>query len=298
MALWGLSATVVWNKGGRSRGRPQEEWRGKTPVGAIKEAGEAGTRVLPESGLGARGSMPGPRPLRPARDSPRIWQPAQPFPASQPLYFYSSPFDYYYYSFPRKAGTRDCPNERRRGRHFPGKAQRASAPGAPEREPEGSARPRTLLRAGRGLTATRGAPLTAQQPPTHASAARVPGLTFSGAAHPRTPVPSLLPAPPRPFHCQPGAAGTRPGHPLRPPERPCPGSLGPCADHRPGPVPLGGRGPPFSPSAPPTPHLQEPFAPSGQPRPGLAARPRIPPPSLNAQDAPGSSPATGILPLL
>ena len=46
---------VVRNKEGRSGGRPQEERWGRTPAGGILEAGEAGTGVLLESGLGARG---------------------------------------------------------------------------------------------------------------------------------------------------------------------------------------------------------------------------------------------------
>lgn len=81
MALERLSAlaVVVRNKEGRSGGRPQEERWGRTPAGRILEAGEAGTRVLLESGLGARGGRAGPRP---ARDSLRIWRPAQPFPES------------------------------------------------------------------------------------------------------------------------------------------------------------------------------------------------------------------------
>lgn len=202
--------------------------------------------------------------------------------------------------FPRKAGTRDCPSERRRGRHFPGKAQRASAPGAPEREPEGSARPRALLRAGRGLTAARDAPLTAEQPSALAPAARVPGLTFSGAARPRTPVPSLRPAPPRPFHCQPGAAGARPGHPRSPPRAALPGVPWPL--HR----PLPPISPPRRPGASLLPLLRpELRIPRSspilrvQPRPGPRGwTPHPSSSSLLAQDAPGSSPAAGILPLL
>lgn len=247
--------------------------------------------MLLESGQGAPGGRAGPRPPRPARDSQRDWRPAQPFATSQLLYFYSL-FPIIIIFFPRKAGTQDCPSEQCRGRHFPAKALRASAPGAPEREPEGSARPRTLLRADPGFTAAGGTRLPASSSPLP----RVPRLTFPSAARPRASVPFLRPAPPRPFHCQPEAAGAQPGTPKRPCRAPSVPAQPIALDRSPS---VAGR---LLPSSLFAPNSSSPGAQRSlqvQPCPGPAAGPRIPPPpSLFAQDAPSSSPATGILPLL
>lgn len=234
--------------------------------------------MLPQRGLGALGGRAGPACRAPhairtatgARRSPFLRRNHSP---CIPSFLIINIF------FPRKEGTRDCPSELRRGRHFPGKARRALAPGAPEREQEGSARPRVLLRAGPGFTAVR----VLVPPP------RVPRLTFPGAACPQAPGPSLRLAPPRPFHCQPEAAGALPGRPRRPPSGPQP----------PGRFPLGGRALPssFCASNSTSPGALQSL--QVQPCPGPAAGPRIPsPPSLLAQDAPSSSPAAGILPLL
>lgn len=187
-----------------------------------------------------------------------------------------------YIFFPRKAGSRDWPSGRRRGRHFPGTARRAAAPGAPEREPEGSARPRALLRAGRGLAGLTA--LAAPGPPRGSLRPRPrrprppPDLPRRGAARPRPPAPSLRSAPPRPFHCQPGAAGARPRTPG-----------GPRAAHRPGAAPLGGRAPPSSAPAPRTPHPGSPPLPAWPASPRPAAGPRIPPPPPSS---PGMPPAS------
>lgn len=274
-------AIVVRTKRAGAEGAPARKG-GERHHRRSSGGGRGWNQGAPGERAGRQGRSPAPRP---ARHSHRAWLSAQPFPSSQPLYFYSLfPYYYYYYFFPRKAGTRDCPSEPRRGRHFSGEAQRASAPSAPEREPEGSARPRALLRAGPGLTAARGARPAAQQPPALASAARVPGLTFAGAARPRTPVPSLRPAPPHPSIVSPSSRRPAPA-----PRSPPPPGSNPSA---------AGRLPPPS-SAPQTPHPQEPAAPSW----ASLARGRAPDSrpfsSLpHRQDALGSSPAAGILPLL
>lgn len=233
--VWPLRGSVPWplscgtksagaegaprRKGGEGHPRGEFWRRARLELGCSWRAGWA---------PGEAGLVPAPRAIRSASGARRS-------PFLSPRHFTFIPFhrNYYYY-FPAQSRNLGLPKLAAEGPPFPGEsAARASAPGAPERKPEGSARPRTLLRTGLGLAAARGAPLTARQPQTLAPGARVPGLTFSGAARPRTPVSSLHPAPPRPLHCQPGAAGARPGHPRRPPERPCLGSLGPCADHRP-----------------------------------------------------------------
>lgn len=101
------------------------------------------------------------------------------------------------------------------------------------------------------------------------------------------PVPSLRPAPPRPFHCQPGAAGAQPGHPGRPPNGPAGLPRPPAQPPVPVPVPLVGWAPLSSLFAPNSASLGARHFLRFQPRPGPTAGLRIPPPpSLFAQDAP------------
>jgi hypothetical protein len=181
-----------------------------TRKGGERHRGAAGSGEHLEpggrAGAGRQGWSRPPRPARVAR-----W-PARPFPALQPLHF-DSLFLYVIMLiiFPRKACSRDWLAERQRGRHFPGKAQRASEPGAPEREPEGSARPRALLPpARRGAHGTRGA---AQQPRSSPARRPRPDLPWRGTARLRPAVLSLRSAPPRP------SIVAQPGH-LRGPEGP------------------------------------------------------------------------------
>ncbi|XP_029056746.1 extensin-like [Monodon monoceros] len=100
--------------------------------------------------------MPGTRPLRPARDSPRIWRPAQPFPASQPLYFYSSRLRLLLLFFPAQSGNPGLPKRAAEGPPFPressarvgtgrpGKGTRGEcpAPNPPPRRPGTHSHPR------------------------------------------------------------------------------------------------------------------------------------------------------------
>lgn len=207
----------------------------------MPEAGEAVTRVLLESGQGA----PGGRPVA-ARRAPhaiRNVTGARRSPLLRRNYFtFISSFLIIIIFFPRKAGTQDCPSERCRGRHFPAKAPRASAPGAPEREPEGSARPRTLLRADPGFTAA-GGPRLPATPPDLPRRGPPPGLA-----------PFPPPGAPAPFHCQPEAAGAQPGTPKRPCRAP---SVPAQPQFQTGPPQWPGAGFP-PPSSPQTPHHQEP----------------------------------------
>lgn len=237
MALGGrnaLLAIVVWNKEGRSGGRPHEERRKRTPRArrSRRASGKWGAPGSP----GVQAGPPSPARARSPR-SPVTFRPPLP----------------YSHLFPRKAGIRGCPGEPRRGRHFPGKARRASAPGAPEREPEGSARPRALLRAG-----------------------RAPG---SGVLAPGAAAPSLRPAPPRSFHCQPGSrrpARRPPRPPRRSPRRPGASLLRPLRPELR--IPGSRRSPRASLArgAPPAPHPSS-AAPLARP-PGPAPAAGVPPP--------------------
>lgn len=162
---------------GQERRAPPRGKAGKDTGGCDFGGGRGWHRVLGRAGC-EPGRQGWSRPPRPARASRAVWRPPQPFPSSRPLYFYP-PFpliiiitinnnNYYYCIFPAQSGKRGLLERApRRGRHFPGKAQRAAAPGAPEREPEGSARPRALLRAGRGSRGSGSSrrPATAQRPP-------------------------------------------------------------------------------------------------------------------------------------
>lgn len=250
---------------GQERRAPPRGEAGKDTTGTMQPAGEAGSGVRTSWRAGWEpGRQAGP----PAAGRPPPPPPARDRTAATLLL---PPFPDYYHFFPRKAGIRGCPSEPRRGRHFPGKARRASAPGAPEREPEGSARPRALLRAG-----------------------RAPG---SGVLAPRAPAPARRPAPPRSFHCQPGKPAPGPAPPEAP-ERPR-GLPRPLRSPRPpAPVPsAAGRLPP--PPAPQTRHPREPPAPAAS---SLARGPPLDPHPASALPlrprCPGSSPAAGILPLL
>lgn len=191
MALWGLHALwplLCGTKRAGAEGAPTRKG-GKGRRGHDAAGGRGWKWGAPGDRAGGRGVWGGGRCARrgPPHPLPRT--------RSHRSHFTFNPFPYdYHHLFPRKAGIRGCPSEPRRSRHFPGKARRASAPGAPEREPEGSARPRALLRAG-----------------------RAPG---SGVLAPGAPVPSLRPAPPRSVHCQPGKPAPGPP-PSEAPERPC-----------------------------------------------------------------------------
>lgn len=138
MDIWPL---LCGTKRAAADGAPTREGREGHPGARDARLARFGSRLHQDRRLGAGDSRAGP-----TRCAPRlILRPAPgcaALPCTAITLLLLPIFLLLFIIFPRKARRRDCADEPRRGRHFPGKAQRASAPGAPEREPEGSVRPR------------------------------------------------------------------------------------------------------------------------------------------------------------
>lgn len=287
MALERLSAlaVVVWSKERRGGGRPQEEGGEGHPRGN-SGGGRGWNWVLLESGLGARGGRAGPTR---ARFAPHIWRPVRPFLSRRrTLLFLSTVI--IIIIFPRKAGTWDC-QAGGGGAAFPGKAQRAaSAPGAPEeRKPEECRTNPPPHRPGARSRPRRPAHRAAAQ--ALAPGARVPGLTFSGAARPRT-VSSLHPAPPRPLRVGPEQPAPDLGT-LGGPQSGLAWALSAPAQTAPGLALLCGPGVSLFPLCTHNSASPGALTPSGSTSPGPAWTPHPFSSSLIAQDAPGSLASPG-----
>lgn len=299
LALWGLG--FLWpllrgTKRAGAEGAPTRQGGEGHPRARLRRR----ARLAPGCS-GKAGCDPGrqgrSRPPRPARASRAVWRPPQPFASSRPLYFYPL-FSFYYYDydiyiFPAQSGKPGLPKRAAEGPPFPGESAARGGTGRPGKGTGGECpapSPPPRRPGAHGAHGARGARLPRSSPRPRPRRPRPRPDLPSGAARPRPPAPGPFPparAPaPLPLSARGGPAPSP--APSEAPERPTAPERSP---RRPG-ASLLRSGPPNSAS-------REPSAPS---RAGLAAARRWTPhpaaSSLLAQDAPRSSPAAAILPLL